>query len=154
MSTILIIVGVVIAILLAFWLLKSIIQAILVVGLIYILFHVGYIWNSGDLNEKLHLDSILSPETNEKLQEKYNSFTNKRDENELIETEIIKKVIDDSIAKATQNAKNIDKEKFIEELSKNLESFNKEDVKTALDKFNKELSKYNITPEEIQKGIE
>lgn len=154
MSTILIILGVILSIVVAFWLLKSIIQAILVVGLIYFLFHVGYIWTSGDLNDKLHLDSILSPETNEKIQEKYNSFTNKRDENEVIETEIIKKVIDDTIAKATENAKNIDKEKLIVDLNKKLESFNKEDVKMALEKFNKELSKYNITPEDIQKNVE
>ncbi|PLS15036.1 hypothetical protein CVD28_24460 [Bacillus sp. M6-12] len=136
------------------FLLKSFIKVILVLGVIYLLFHLGFIWGVGDLNEKLHLDKFLKPEVSQQIQEKYDDFSNRREENGVVETQLIEKTINDSLqvalTKASDEIRNIDKEALIQDLSDKLRNFDTEEVAQALDNLKAELAKYNVTPEEVQ----
>jgi hypothetical protein len=157
-SIVLIFVAVLIALAIVSFLLKSFIKVILVLGVIYVLFHLGFIWGADDLNEKLHLDKFLKPEVNEQIQEKYSQFTDKREENGVIETELVRKEINDvlqsALTKASDEIRNVDKEKLIQDLSAKLENFDTEAVAKALDELKAELAKYNVTPEEVQSATE
>ena len=156
MTWILIIVGVIAGIALLTFLVKSFIKIVLILGLIYLLFHLGFIWGADDLNEKLHLDKFLKPEVTEQIQEKYSAFSEKRDETGVLDKELVSKAINDSIAEALTLAfddiRNVDKEKLIADLSEKLRNFDEQAVADALDDLKEELAKYNVTPAEVQEA--
>ena len=158
MTWILIIVGIIAGIALISFLVKSFIKIVLILGLIYLLFHLGFIWGADDLNEKLHLEKFLKPDVTEQIQEKYSSFTEKREESGVLDTELVRKTINDSIQDAltlaSDEVRNVDKEKLIADLSEKLRNFDQEAVAQALDELKEELAKYNVTPEEVQQATE
>jgi uncharacterized membrane protein YhiD involved in acid resistance len=153
---ILIILGIIAGIALIGFLVKSFVKIVLILGLIYLLFQLGFIWGVDDLNEKLHLDKFLKPEVTEQIQEKYDQFSQKRDETGVLDTELVRKTINDTIqvalTEASDEIRNVDKEKLIEDLSIKLQNFDTEAVAKALDELKAELAKYNVTPEEVQEA--
>lgn len=138
------------------FLLKSFAKVILILGVIYVLFHLGFIWGVDDLNDKLHLNKFLKPEVNEQVQETYSKFAEKRDKTGVIDKDLVKKTIDDSLqialTKASNEIKNIDKEALIQDLSEKLRNFDTETVAKVLNDLKAELAKYNVTPEEVQQA--
>lgn len=158
MTWVLIIVGVIAGIALISFLVKSFIKIVLILGLIYLLFHLGFIWGADDLNEKLHLDRFLKPEVTEQIQDKYNSFSDKREELGILDTELARKAIDDSIqealALASEEARKVDRERLIADLNEKLKNFDQKAVSQALEDLKGELAKYNVTPEDVQKTNE
>lgn len=134
---------------------KSFAKMVLLLGIIYLLFNLGFIWGVDDLNEKLHLNKILKPAVNEKLNESYGDFSKRRDETGVIESKLIQKTIRDTIHTALNNAsnkiENVDKKELAKNLQTKLKSFNQKDVDTALKDFDSELKKYGISKKDISK---
>lgn len=136
------------------FLLKSFAKIVLLLGLIYLLFHLGFLWGADDLNEKLHLNQFLKPEASQQLDQKYSDFTKKRDDSGIIETEAVRKAIDtaiqDTLAKSSKQLQEVDKEQFLKDLNTKLQSFDTGTVIKVLDGLKEELAKYNVTEQDIQ----
>jgi hypothetical protein len=151
---VLIFIAVVIGLAFIGFLLKSFARIILVLGIAYLLFHLGFIWGADDLNEKLHLNQLLKPDVSEKIQKSYQDFSQRREQNGVVETEKIKTVIEKTIHSALTRASNdiqkVDKEKLIQDLQSKLQHFDKKTTAQVLEDLRPELAKYHITPEEVQ----
>jgi hypothetical protein len=151
---VLIFIAVVIGLAFIGFLLKSFARIILVLGITYLLFHLGFLWGADDLNEKLHLNQLLKPDVSEKLQKSYHDFSQRREQTEVVETEKIKAVIEETIQSALKRASNeiqkVDKEKLIQELQSKLQHFDQQTTAQVLEDLRPELAKYHITPEEVQ----
>ena len=87
----------VIAFLIIVKLLNSVIKAAIVVFVIILMFRVGWIYNSRDLEEKLWLDKIINKEYLNVIYEKYDDFRNRDKKNEVINTEKIDEIIKEKI---------------------------------------------------------
>lgn len=72
------------------YLMKSFIKVVVVLGLAYLLFHVGFLWKTEDLS-KLHLNTFLKQETNQQVQDKYSEFTKKREEKGVVNNPPLKR---------------------------------------------------------------
>lgn len=157
-SWILIFIAIVVVIALVGFLMKSFAKIIIILGVVYLLFHLGFIWGVDDLNEKLHLNKFLKPEVNEQVQKTYSDFSKRREENGVMDTEAVRKAIDDTIQKAVAQAsnemKNVDKEQLIQDLKVKLQSFDSETVAKVLNELKAELAKYNISPDDVQTAPE
>lgn len=151
---ILIFIAVVVGLALIGFLLKSFARIILVLGIAYLLFHLGFIWGADDLNEKLHLNQLFKPDVSEKIQRSYHDFSQRREQNGAVETEKIKAVIEETIhsnlTKASNEIQKVDKEKLIQELQSKLQQFDQQATAQVLEDLRPELAKYHITPEEVQ----
>ncbi|WCK57668.1 hypothetical protein PP175_26905 (plasmid) [Aneurinibacillus sp. Ricciae_BoGa-3] len=153
---ILIFIGVVVGIAILSFLMKSFVKLILVLGIIYLLFQLGFIWNAQDLQSKLHLDKFLKPQVSKQIETNYNQFAQKRDSTGILETNLIKKEINDSINQALTNAsnriENVDKKKLIADLNAKLTNFDAKSVSQVLDSLKAQLAKYHVTPQEVISG--
>lgn len=69
------------------FILKSLIKAAIVIIVIVLLFRIGWVYNSSDLKDKLLLDKFINPEKMESIYSEYDSYVDKRKENEVIDTE-------------------------------------------------------------------
>lgn len=69
------------------FILKSLIKAAIVTIVIVLLFRIGWVYNSSDLKDKLLLDKLINPEKMESIYSEYDSYVDKRKENEVIDTE-------------------------------------------------------------------
>jgi len=107
----------IIAISISFFLLKSFIKAAIVAIIIVILFRIGWVYNSNDLREKLHLDEFIKPQYRETIYDKYDDYKKKREEDEVIDT----KGIDNKINEGINGVNNAS-----EELNKKVQKFLKE----------------------------
>lgn len=86
------------------FLVKSFIKVVIIAIIIYVLFHLGFIWGVDDLNSKLHLDKLFKPDVHEQIQNEYGNFGDKREEYGIVDTDEIKKVVDDTLQKAWKGA--------------------------------------------------
>lgn len=140
------------AILVISFLVRSFMKFILIGGVIYLLFHLGFIWGVDDLNNKLQLNRFFNPDANEKIQAAYGTFSDKREQFGVVNTEEVKKVIDTTIQNAITEAGNqissVDKEALLKELQAKLEAYSDGVVKEAVNQSQAELEKV-MTPEQI-----
>lgn len=83
-----IIIGVVVF-LIAMFILKSIIRAILIGLLALVVFRVGWVYSADELFEKYKLREVITEEYQDDIYNKYNEYTEKRDSNMIIDTEKI-----------------------------------------------------------------
>lgn len=78
-------------------LLKSLFKAGIVIFIFVILFRVGWVYTSNDLKEKLHLDSLIKEEYQEGFFNKYDDYSKRRKEDEIIDTENMNNEIDNQL---------------------------------------------------------
>lgn len=125
------------------WLFRSLIKLVLVVGFVYLFFHIGFIWGYDEVNELFHLDKFLKPEVSENLASTYDTIEQKREEYGVVQTEEIKKVMDETLQKAWEEAGNayssIDKEALIQELKEKLDSYSQEEIDQAVEQMDQQL---------------
>ena len=143
LTTIIIILALIGVVVTVAWLFRSILTFVLLAIAIYVLFHIGFIWGYDDMNKYLHLDTFLKPEVSEKLETEFGTFEKKREEFGVVETEEIKRVVDESLQNAWEEAGQrydaIDKEALIKELEAKLESYNQEEVDKAIEEVEAEI---------------
>lgn len=145
-------VGVVLIIVVSF-LVRSFMKFILIGVIVYFLFHFGFIWGVGDLNDKLHLDRFLNKGANEKLQSAYGNFADKRNENAIVNTDEVKKAIDEALQKSIEEAghklSEVDREALLKQLKEKLQSYDVDKVNAAIDQ-SQEMLKQVMTKEQIE----
>ena len=136
------------------FLLKSLVKVVLIFGLIYALFQIGFLWGGNEFMTKLHLDTFLKSSVREQVQKGYTDFSQKRDEKGVLETDAIKKAIDstisDAVAKSLKDVQTVDKQKLLSDLSTKLQSFDTSTVQKILTDNQSKLAQYGITPQEVQ----
>lgn len=147
-----IIIGVIV-ISIIFFIVRSVIKLLFIVGIIFLLFHLGFLWAGDDLNSKLGLNQVLEPEVNEVVQSEYDRFAEKREEHAVIDTEKLKDLINQTaqniIGETEKAVSNIDKDVILKELEEKLQNYEvqPEDIEKALKES--ELQN-NFTEEELQ----
>jgi hypothetical protein len=154
MNMLIVLVVGIVAVILAWFLVKSFMKFIIIGVIVYTLFHVGFIWKPDELNSKLHLSSFLTADAGKKFQDAFTIFSNKRDEYAVVNTVEIKRVIDTSIQNALTQAKNeansVDKQALLNNLKSQLEQFDTASVNQAIKDAQAELQKVNISVIEAQ----
>mgnify|MGYP001438209130 CR=1 FL=1 len=139
------------------YLLKSFIQVVLVAGLIFLLFHIGYVWSGDDLKEHLHIDKWMDDGTIQKVEEHYQSFSKKREELAIVDTKkiqiIVKQELQEALSDASDQKNKIDKQELYTHLSKSLQNYDSQSVKEALNGLREELKTYDLTPEEMEQNL-
>lgn len=125
------------------FLVKSMLKFVIIGVAVYFLFHLGFIWGVDDLNSKLQITRWFNEEASGDIQNAYSDFTEKRDEYGVVNTEEVKKVIDETLNNAMTKAKNqvdaIDKEALVKELQEKLKQFEDATVDEAIDESQNEL---------------
>lgn len=151
-TTIAIILGVLAIIALIGWLFRSLLKLVVALVFVYILFHVGFIWGFDEMNKVFHLDSFLKPEVSEKIASQYDNLEQKREEYKVVETNEIKRVMDEALLKAWTEAGNtyssIDKEALMKELEAKLASYSQEEVEQAMEQVEVQID--SMTEQESQ----
>lgn len=104
-------------------LLKKAVTLAVALLITYILFNVGFIWSSDELRKNLRADLWLTEESEEKMSEFMDSFTEKRDKQELINVDKIGKGVNDNLEKTKEKIKGSVKQ---EEINENIDEFVKE----------------------------
>lgn len=136
LSTLAIILGVLAIIAIVGWLFRSMIKLVFVVIFIYLLFHIGYVWGFDEMNKVFHLDRFLKPEVSEQIATQYDTLEQKREEFGVVQTDEMKRVMDEALLKAWDEAgqkySSIDKEALLKELKEKLASYSQEEVDQAL----------------------
>ncbi|WPS85404.1 hypothetical protein SMD22_01890 (plasmid) [Brevibacillus halotolerans] len=139
-----VVIGIAVVIVVSF-LVRSFMKFIIIGGIIYLLFHLGFIWGVDDLNDKFHLNGLFNPEANKTIQSSYGKFADKREQFGVVDTKEIKKVIDETIQKSVAEAGNqissINREALIKELQMKLEAYRDGEVKEAIQQSQTELQK-------------
>jgi hypothetical protein len=145
-----------IALSLAVFFVKSLIKFVIFLGIIYLLFNIGFLWNSEDFSN-LPLGGVLKNGYDNVAQNTYDGLVKKREETGIIDSENIKNTIDTTIENALENAKdeisNIDKQKLIDELNSKLANYDQETITEALYGLKSELEKYNVSEQELKDMI-
>lgn len=85
-----------------FFLLKSIVRAILVTIVIIFVFKVGWIYTPGDIKEKIPLRWFVNEDHAELLYNKYENYVDKREESSIIDVYEIEKDIREKGIDATK----------------------------------------------------
>ena len=116
---ILFIVGVVVVTVIGFCL-KSFAKLIICLAVIALLFKLGFVWGPNDLNEKLHLDKVLNLNHKEKVLNAVESFSDKRELNEIVDPEKVGDVFNEAITDGAQRigekVKDADVDKILKDL--------------------------------------
>lgn len=133
--------GIVVVLLLISFVFTYFLKLAIGIGIVAFLFMVIYVWGPVDLQEKLHLDKILSPKDSNKIQEVYGDYAKTRDENMIIDT----KAIADNVGQLTKeykdkliaDLKSLDKEEINQKIAELKAKMKEEDWKIFYDE-NKE----------------
>lgn len=138
---------IVVAIVILAILFKAFAKAILILGLVYIFFHVGFLWDATEVQEALHVFSFLKPAYRQQIEDGYSDFADKRDKYGIVDTEKVEQAIDDAIkdtiTKAQKELSEVDIDKALNELKEKLKNFDPQMVEDALDEIQAELEKHN-----------
>lgn len=69
--------------------LKSIVRAVLVGFLALIIFRIGWVYNADELFDRFKLKEVINEEYQEDIYDKYDSFSKKRDDKSVINSQNI-----------------------------------------------------------------
>lgn len=147
-------VGILIVLSVAIWIIKLAVARVIMVAIlgvvVYVLFHVAFIWDFEEMDNVLHFDKWLAPETVETISSGYQDFNTKRDEYAVVDQQLMKENIDQSIEKAWKSAgdtyTNIDQEALRKQVILEYEKYGKEAVDLALQELEEQLEKELETP--------
>lgn len=153
-TILLVLVILVVVVSIAIWLIKMAVVRVLMIGVlgvvVYVLFHVAFIWDFQEMDDVLKFDKWLAPETIETLSQGYNEFDSKRGEYAVIDQQLMKENIDKTINEAWVSAgetyATIDKEELRKRVILEYEKYGKEAVDLALLQMEEQLSKQQETP--------
>lgn len=104
-----------------FFIARKIALLALVLGIIYLVFHVGFVWDGSETAEKLSLDRWLKPEVSEHVEGSLNSISEKRNELAVIEPEEMGETVDYFIEQIHTASKEKLSEVDMKKLAKDLE---------------------------------
>ena len=83
------VVGCLVVILLLSILIKSFIKIVIVCITIGILYNLVFVWGTDDIKNKLRLHNFFGDDSSEKIQDSYEDYAQKREENMIIGTNVI-----------------------------------------------------------------
>lgn len=136
------------------WIIKLAIVRVIMVGIlgivVYVLFHVAFIWSFEEVDNVLHFDKWLAPETVESLSGGFQEFEVERGEHAVIDQQLMAENIDKAIGDAKTSAGNayesIDQEALRKQIILEYEKYGKEAVDQALLELEEQLEKEQTTP--------
>ena len=153
-----VLIGIVGVIFLLGWIFKAMIKAIVFIGLAVLAFNLVFVWNGGDIAQKLHLDKWLSEETVETVVSKYEAYAIKRDEASWIDVTAIEEkantLVDDSIAFVQKEWGEVDKEKLVNTIKAELSKVDKKEAARLWGEMKTDLAEWGITDKDVQEVIE
>lgn len=101
-------------------LIKVSVKLVIVMGIILLLFRLGYIWGIDDLNSKLNLQRYLHEDANQTFTEGFEIFETNREDLAVINVnnidEDVSVLIDKAIEKTIEEVGNFDVGTFVEKL--------------------------------------
>lgn len=132
---------------------KSFIKLILLLGIIYLIFHIGFLWDSEELQNNLPIFSFFKTEYREQIKEGYDGFADRRDEYGVIDTdaieEEIRNILDEAMIKAENQLDKIDTDKLLDDLNKKLEELDPQIAEDIFRDLKEDLQKY-LSEREIE----
>lgn len=144
-TTFAIIIGFIVLVFLTAWLFRSLVKFVVLAFVIYLLFHIGFIWGFEEANKTLKLDKFLKPEVSEQLESKYDGLKEKREEYAVLNTYEMKKAVDEVLAeawiKSGETYEEIDKEALIQNLKAKFPSYSQEEIDKAIEQMESELNR-------------
>jgi len=147
LSTIITIIIAIIIIIIVTWLFRTLLKFVLIAIFVYFAFHVGFVWGFDDINKFFHLDKFLKEEASQTLESKYSTLEEKRAEFGIVNTDEMKRVVDQKLIDAWEEAdkvyESIDKEALIKDLQEQLDAYTKEEIEEAVEKAELELKEVN-----------
>lgn len=139
-----VLIAVIIGIIILVTIFKSFAKIIITLGIIYILFHVAFLWNWNDISEKINFISFFKPEYQQKVEDGINKIEDRKNETNVFNDESIELFINDSIQKAIESGSgSISKDKIIDDLKEKISGLDQNTIDEILIKLESELSEYN-----------
>ncbi len=153
-NSIILLVIVVVGVIVLASLVKKFAKAILLFGVVYVIFHIVFIWDG-----KAIIDNVipfLKTEYQQKATDGVNDFIDKRNSNGVIDTEVLDEALDTLIKKAIDESKNqidkIDKKKLIEDINKKIQDIDPQEAAKIMDKLQDKLNEYVVNNQTPARG--
>lgn len=126
---------------------------LVVVVAIYFMFNIGYVWSSDEVNERLHTDKWVSENSQESLTGWLDHFESKKtDTGQVIDTQQVGQLIEESKAEAQVKWDELDKEEMKTKWLDFFRSLTSEEAKEAASQT-KDIWKDFLTEKEVNDSI-
>lgn len=156
MSTILVtVILIIFGIAIVTFIIKSLVKAAIIIGIIYLLYEIAFVWSSGTFMNNLHVKQIFSPQVSNSIQAGYQQIAKERSQDSVVQTKEINNMINTTLQQALNSASNqiskINTNQLATTLNNQLKNFNPQVVANALNQAKNTLAQYNMTTNQVQK---
>ena len=123
---------------------KSFAKTIILLGFIYIVFHVAFLWNWSEVSNKINFVSFFKPEYRQKIEDGINKIEERKSDTDILDSKSIESLINESIEKTISSGiDKINKEDVMNDLKEKIQEIDKEKIDEILIDLEKKLSEYN-----------
>ncbi len=126
---------------------KFAIKLVAGLALIYLLFNAVFVWNSSQLNSKLHLNQLVKPSVSQQIDDGYNSFTKMRSKNSVVDAKQVDSVVQNTLK---SEAGKVNGQELARDIGQELRGVNAKTVQESLNNLQGVLAQYGIKPQDIE----
>ena len=125
------------------FLLKSFVRVVLIFIVAAFIFKLAFVWDTNEISQYLMLDTIIRDEHQEIVNKGIAGFVEKRESNEIIDTDAIENLVEEGLKNKSKEIKNeidsTDKDKLLADLETKIEA---SDISGVANKIDLLIQKY------------
>jgi len=125
---------------------KSLMKVIIVSVIVYVLFHVGFVWSGQKTMDNLKLNSVLHPDVSTQMTEGLDDFAERRKVDSIIDTQLISDYINAQLS----DLDSLEDEAWVQSLTEELKQVDIETAYQAVDSLREELLAKGVHPDDIK----
>lgn len=157
LELIIVLVVVLVVVSIGVYLFKTMAKLIIGLGIAYLIFHIGFLWDFEEFDSKVPIMDYFLPEYSAKFKTFYNELTEKRYEKAMLDIDKMESDIDITIKKVLDTAKakyeEIDKEQLLNDLYASLQEYDFSEVKGSLIGLKDEFINSGITENDFNEIV-
>lgn len=153
LELLLVIIAVVVVVSLGIYLFRTMARLFVVLGVAYLLFHVGFLWDWNEFDSKIPIMDYFKSDYAVQIESFYKELTEKRYENAVLDIDKMESDIDKAIKQIIVSAKDqydeIDKEKLLNDLYEKMKEYDFGEMEKGLLNLKDELLDSGLSEEEF-----
>ena len=153
LELIIVVVVVLVVVCIGIYIFKTMAKLFIGLGIAYLLFHIGFLWDYTEFDSKVPILDYFKPEYSSNFKNWYEDLTDERYKYAMLDIDKMEADIDLAIKTAISTAKDkyeqIDKTELLNSLYENLKEYNFDEVEASLIEFKSEMIDSGISEEEF-----